>query len=410
MSYLQQLFNTDGLESHLLNFLSDNEIGYLHRSCKNIHYQIQKSSVHEYMEGLKEASESLSHEIKSYAPNFNPCKLKQYFIQTNDLYNVSQPTSTFLTYYKYDMLDECKKLAVFCNKYVQHVNPSRQLDIHYNDEYIFRSAVESGNREFCEWLLNFSLDSNQKPIDIHVKNEDAFMRSTGHPEICKLLIETGKNPKFGPIDIHVNNEYVFIHLAINGHLDMCQWLFEESHKTNNKINMININANNDEAFRQGKPHVREWLISQSIKLHATYPNIKLININANNDEVFETSCKANDITHCKWLVEISKLPGFTKINIHKGNGYLFSYAFENGHMEMFEWLFWLSEHYHQQMPDELQMAINLSLEEIEKQNEIIMIQNLSAMDQSINGDEKQENNRLLLANDILNSLVDEVGI
>lgn len=401
-SFLIELFNTSGLESSLLDFIPESDIETLRLTCQLVNKRVENSETYKHIEGLRNLTgkRRQSHSYQhSYQQSHQQLYQQSYQHQHYDLrrQNTDDKSDINLTKIFLDIasrrnFNKCRELATYCN--TRQTSNLRQLDIHAEDEYVFMTAIKAGDFDFCQWLLDFSLQPNQTPIKIHIGGERAFKHSVRHPKICRWLIEVGTNPLFGLIDIRVDNDYAFKMFAALNDVDSCQWIFDLSCLLKQPID---LRQNDDEAFRKGNHAVRSWLIEKSIETNNP------ININANDEEAFQTACQANDLFQCNWLIEISKKSGFSKINIHVNDGFLFSFSFEKNHTEMLDWLFWLSDNYHRKL-DDFEMAQIRSLEDLERENEQYYIQTLGTMDLSIAG---ASDARPILETVMINSILDD---
>ena len=54
------------------------------------------------------------------------------------------------------------------------IKNNQPINIHANNEFLFRWSCENGHINITQWLYELSLKNNQ-PINIHVDNEDAFL-------------------------------------------------------------------------------------------------------------------------------------------------------------------------------------------------------------------------------------------
>jgi hypothetical protein len=125
----------------------------------------------------------------------------------------------------------------FENKYYQE----QLLKLNWNIEDLFIVLCCYGYIETIKWFVKLC------NIDIHFRNEYAFRTSCQHGrmEIVNWLLEVSKENK-EIINIHIENEYAFTNSCGNGYIEMAKFLIKISEE-NGKI--IDIHANYEEAFR-----------------------------------------------------------------------------------------------------------------------------------------------------------------
>lgn len=95
-----------------------------------------------------------------------------------------------------------------------------KLDIHKNDEYVFRWSCGNGYLDMARYLWNECVNSENK-IDIHILRNEAFRMS-----------------------------------CYNGYIDVAKWLWTLSCENKNKID---IHSYNDFVIRHGNKEVKDWL-------------------------------------------------------------------------------------------------------------------------------------------------------
>jgi hypothetical protein len=76
----------------------------------------------------------------------------------------------------------------------------------------------------------------------------------------------------------------------------------------------------------------------------------MINIHANNEEAFRKSCKYERLEIAKWLYKISKENGEI-INIHANNEEAFRKSCKYGRLEIAKWLCSLCDEYYIEIED-----------------------------------------------------------
>ena len=91
----------------------------------------------------------------------------------------------------------------------------KDIDIHAENDEAFINSCENGYIEVVKLLINLG-------ADIHAENDQAFINScrNGHIEIVKLLIDLGA-------DIHAQNDQAFINTTINGNKEIVKILLEK---------------------------------------------------------------------------------------------------------------------------------------------------------------------------------------
>lgn len=184
-------------------------------------------------------------------------------------------------------------------------------------------------------------------LDIHAENEVIFRDACckGYLELAKWLYSLGK------VDINANDEEAFRFACTNGHLETAKWLFS--------LDKVYIHMNDDEAFRMacsnGHLEIARWLFSlwsQSFSAHIRVDCIK----------AFETACLNGYFEMAKWMhsikshIQIYKdgllfpnLCGIGKLDIaqfiysiieYKDHDIrlAFYYACKNGHLKVAKWL------------------------------------------------------------------------
>jgi hypothetical protein len=110
--------------------------------------------------------------------------------------------------------------------------------------------------------------------------------------------------------------------------------------TDHQMNSIKDKSQSlfNESCDKGKLETAKWLYD----LSKTDGNTK-VNINAENDSAFRHSCHYGNSETAKWLYDLSKTDGNTKVNINAGNDYAFRHSCHYGHSETAKWLYDLSK-------------------------------------------------------------------
>ena len=96
-------------------------------------------------------------------------------------------------------------------------------------KYNFFDACENGHKSIAEWLL--SLEETHGKIDIHVDDEKVFRHacSNGHKAVAEWLLSLEET--HGKINIHANDDQAFRLACRRGHKSVSEWLLslEETH-------------------------------------------------------------------------------------------------------------------------------------------------------------------------------------
>jgi len=117
-----------------------------------------------------------------------------------------------------------------------------KVDIHAQDDFVFRWSCVNGRLEVAQWL-------HSQGANIHAWDDYAFRWSckNGHLEVAQWLHSQGAN-------IRTNDDYAFIWSCMNDHLEVAQWLHSRG---------ANIHAQDDHTFiwccKNGHPEVAQWL-------------------------------------------------------------------------------------------------------------------------------------------------------
>jgi hypothetical protein len=159
----------------------------------------------------------------------------------NNIINSDKEKKDDLIIYIYD----CDCFEVLKWFLIESYNIGLLINIHYNDEYIFRSCCKKGNYFLLTWFWNFSKQI-KSPINIHVNDEEPFKSAciNGFKLIAEWLWDLSvKNNS--PIDIHVNNNNIFKDVCYYGFGCMVEWLYHFSHEIKSPIK---IDDSFDELF------------------------------------------------------------------------------------------------------------------------------------------------------------------
>ena len=149
-------------------------------------------------------------------------------------------TKQFTEFCKKGDLIEAKK---YWNRY------KKNIDIHHQDEKIFRLSCDNGHLNIAKWLLEIC-------PDIHTDFGSAFFGAceNGHLDVVKLLYAIGKESIYNGS----GNAWTFCCSCRNEHLDVVKWLLENNTK-------IDIHTRDELAFRWVCEYRRidivEWLMT-----------------------------------------------------------------------------------------------------------------------------------------------------
>jgi hypothetical protein len=121
------------------------------------------------------------------------------------------------------------------------------IDIHKNNDYIFRYCCSNGYIKVAKWLISLG------GIDIHKNNNDIFRNTceNGHLKVAKWLYS------LGGIDIHIDDDDIIKWCCWNGRLKVAKWLYS--------LGGIDIHVGNDCLFKYSCEKryldIAKWLIT-----------------------------------------------------------------------------------------------------------------------------------------------------
>ena len=159
---------------------------------------------------------------------------------------------------------------------------SGMIDIHVNDEVIFRTSCRYGKLAIAKMLWQLGKMKNVGMINIHANNDEAFRYAcVNDRDTARWIYETSLQPGVGKIDIHKDDEWVFRYTFSTGHIETSMWL---------------------------------WNLS-------THPDpftgaINLINIHVMDEFIFISVCLKDNLEMAQLLWDISKQPGVGKIKLN----------------------------------------------------------------------------------------------
>lgn len=133
-----------------------------------------------------------------------------------------------------------------------------KIDIHFNNEEIFRTSCYSREHEVLQYLIKLGETSYGK-INIHANNEEAFRNLCQYGSIdgIKWLIKLGEE-SYGKINIHANNEEAFTYLCKRNCLEGAKWLFQLG--MNESYGLIDIHKCADRYVRYEADIVTSWSV------------------------------------------------------------------------------------------------------------------------------------------------------
>ena len=237
------------------------------------------------------------------------------------------------------------------------------IDIHYKDELILRTAGYNGKLEIVKYLTNergcdiralgdsifrFGAESGfidvveytiKSGSDIHSYNDEAIRKSCtfGHLDVVKILVNSGAN-------IHVNLDEPICKACMSGHLDLVKFLVESG---------ADINANNSEPLRTSLKNkhleIFNYLIEIGANINTNYSNLLLTSIENNLTDTislllskkihFDTDNSVCLVRACGMnKLDLVKILLNSNTNINYLDGKPLYIAIENGYLDIVEFL------------------------------------------------------------------------
>lgn len=219
-------------------------------------------------------------------------------------------------------IDHCKLGNLEMAKFLYNLSLIRKypIDIHQNNEIIFKLTCQYGKLDVAKWLYHISISINSK-INIHHDNEDAFISSCrhGHLYMAQWLYNTTLEEN-DPIDIYADTQYAFKWACINAHESTIIWLYDLSVQLKSPYD---LRCYDDYLFRtlveHGNLKLVKWFYQKSIEQN--YP----INLRFNDDNLIKFCFKTikydyKYIKIMKWLASLC-----THYQLYQKNGKLIGY-------------------------------------------------------------------------------------
>ncbi len=219
-----------------------------------------------------------------------------------------------------------------------------KMDIHANDDEVFKSACSNGQIEIVKWLISIDTFNPDEGFKLACIN--------GYFDIAQLL--------YSP-DIKIE---IFKTVCINGHLEVAKWLHNKSPENsftmelfsivclNEHLEMVKwlysistITININELFRNvcqnGHVEVAKWLFNLCAGT---------IDIHIHRDQLFRLVCQKGNFGVISWLYLLGG------IDIHMYNDQIIKIAGRNGHIEIVKWIYTLDETVFSKMSDFLHIV------------------------------------------------------
>lgn len=119
------------------------------------------------------------------------------------------------------------------------------VDVHTDDEAVFRVACYFGNRQIVEFLLRHAAAAGQ-PVDVHVLDDAAIdiACQNGHTSTVQLLLHWCQHS----VDITRHEQEVFRHACFHGHTGTARFLTRYCRKHTARP-ALDVGFENHRAFR-----------------------------------------------------------------------------------------------------------------------------------------------------------------
>lgn len=119
--------------------------------------------------------------------------------------------------------------------HIQWLINNRKINIHVNNEQLFRFGCKNGYLAITKWLIYLGEADGEK-INIHCNHEEAFIESckNGHFELAKWLIYLGENG-YGRLNISRYIDQIYKYFVLNNQHEMARWMLHLSQCSYGKI-------------------------------------------------------------------------------------------------------------------------------------------------------------------------------
>lgn len=163
--------------------------------------------------------------------------------------------------WKYCIEKGLMESAKMIYRLANELDKKNKIDIHFENEVLFRTSCRISRFTICKGLYDFSVELGN-PINIRAISDSAFLTSCqyGHLETAKWLYNLSfelarKDPSFGkPIDINRHYSNLYKWCSVKNYSEMCRWLEELKQKTSsidiepNRRPQIESSVNNNSQF------------------------------------------------------------------------------------------------------------------------------------------------------------------
>lgn len=207
----------------------------------------------------------------------------------------------------------------------------------YNSKNISKNFIIACKYNYLSIAQYISFHKNYSSYDSEIGFKWSCLN--GHIDVCKWLYSMSIQMK-DPINIHTCNEYPFRWSCTKGHIDVSKWLFDLSIKMDSPIN---IHADNEYPFRwscsENHLEVAKWLYELSISINSP------IDIHVCNEYAFRHSCIKGNYEVSKWLYQLGNDIG-SPINIRMYDDEVFVNSCKNGDFIIANWLCSICDNYY----------------------------------------------------------------
>lgn len=213
-------------------------------------------------------------------------------------------------------------------------NPKIKLDIHANEEVIFRNTCFKGHLVLAKWLYDLCVNTN-KPIDINSCNNKAFKESLEKQnfDVTKWLYKLNKDNKQDMTTV-LNDRVILHSLCRNGNLIMIKWIYKKLGKN------MDIHHDEEDLFvtscEEDYLELAQWFWKTSIEMGSP------ININEIKEDIFVVCCRKGHIQVLKWLCYLCKSLNLP-IDISYNDFWAFRSTSTYGHFEVIKLIYDLAK-------------------------------------------------------------------